>query len=205
MYQSKYHQTNIWENMLELFLEHHGQANPKQKKGFTILQSIPGNSAIVTFLGVSQRDPNSKVVRLWTWPPMIGDKKVMNWIMLVHAFLSPKKTLERTKIFGNQVMSRMILVQVSRAEVGRPAIRVVVLGAPRVGDLGTRGNSWEALTKNLHEDDGAQMELHCGGNSKIFWNFHPEPWWKLDPIWLAHIFQVGLVNQPPTRVTLWWM
>lgn len=31
----------------------------------------------------------------------------------------------------------MILIQVSRAEVGRPAIRVVVLGAPRVGDLRT--------------------------------------------------------------------
>ena len=29
-----------------------------------------------------------------------------------------------------------------------------------------------------------------GGNSKIFWNFHPDPW-NFDPIWLYNIFQIG--------------
>ena len=37
-----------------------------------------------------------------------------------------------------------------------------------------------------------------GGNSKIFWNFHPDLFGEDEPIFDEHIFQRGLV-QPPTR------
>ena len=36
---------------------------------------------------------------------------------------------------------------------------------------------------------------------KYFWNFHPDPWGNVHPMWLAHIFQM-VGKKPPTRYVL---
>ena len=51
-------------------------------------------------------------------------------------------------------------------------------------------------------------ELLGGGNSNIFWNFHPEAWGRFSPILTltCAYFSNGL-KQPPTRLdgtSIWW-
>ena len=36
-----------------------------------------------------------------------------------------------------------------------------------------------------------------GGNSKYFWNVHPEPWGRFSPILTSIIFQLGWFNHQP--------
>ena len=65
--------------------------------------------------------------------------------------------------------------------------------------LGIEFHSWHSFTMESHEFQARRKPSRflqnplLGGGFKYFWNVHPNPWGN-DPIWLAHIFQMGWFN-----------
>ena len=95
----------------------------------------------------------------------------------------------------------MILVQVSRAEVGRPAIRVVVLGAPRVGELGggKSSRSFDRKPKNHRNwrvpNKTIMIWYIFRWWFQIFFTFIPI--WGRFPIWLFFFKWLETTNFSP--------
>ena len=53
------------------------------------------------------------------------------------------------------------------------------------------------------KSDGKISPRLGGGNSNVFWIFHPENWGRWFPIWRSHIFSI-VGKQPPRRSFFFW-